>query len=148
MSKTSSQSPSWHLTNSSKSKDVHFTIIDLVFTNTNLKKGWLLNVSRVCLMFNFSPCVVVAAEPRRRPPSWEDQGQQSLHPAGHYPGARLPHHQSGHRGRQVRLQVYSLNLSILVTPPIQCSSSYHSSTSSSFSFSLHYFHSCELVVNM
>lgn len=59
-------------------------------------------------MFHFPTSVVEAAEPRRRPPSWEDQGQQSLHPAGYYPGARLPYYQSGHRGRQVRLHVHAL----------------------------------------
>lgn len=58
---------------------------------------------------HFPLCVVVAAEPRRRPPSWEDQGQQPLHSAGHHPGARLPHHQSGHRGGQVssRVQIFA-----------------------------------------
>ncbi len=72
----------------------------------------------MCKECFISPCVVVAAEPRRRPPSWENQGQQSLHPAGHYPGARLPHHQSGHRGRQVRLCVYSLNIHTCYTSNI------------------------------
>lgn len=83
---------------------------------------WLFNVWRV---FHFSSCTVAAAEPRRWPPSWENQGQQSLHSASHYPGARLPHHQSGHRGRQVGIHIFHLtwipsavNTPILFTPPI------------------------------
>lgn len=43
----------------------------------------------------------IAAEPRGRPPPREDPGLEPLHPAGHHPGARLPHHQPGHRRRQV-----------------------------------------------